>query len=420
IDAGVEIEAIKATHAIVARQPAPSTATVRLAGGNTIPNRDFVLDFRVAGETLKSNLLTWRDPATQQGYFTLMLYPPADTAGLERQPIEFVFVLDCSGSMNGRPIEQAKEAVTAALDRLQPTDTFQIIQFSSSASQLGATPLAATSDNLARGRRYLASLDGSGGTEMIAGIRAALEFPHDPARLRFVTFLTDGYIGNEVEILGAIHERIDVARIFSFGVGSSVNRYLMERMAKAGRGAVAYLGPDDSARRIMDGFFERVSHPALTDIRIDWGGMGVSEVYPAAIPDLFVGRAVTVTGRYSGAPGEVSVEGFTGGAPRSFPVATGSGAGDRPELAKLWARLRIADLSDRQAFEGDHYGELAAAIRTTALEHQLMSDYTAFVAVDASRRTDGNYGVTVPQALPVPDGVRYETTVGAPQDGTSQ
>lgn len=412
IDAGVPIEELRASQEIVTAHTTDDNVTVSLARGGMIPNRDFVLDFRVAGEQIKSNLLTYRDPETRQGYFTLVLYPPAGADTLARQPMEMVFVLDCSGSMRGRPLEQAKAAVATALDHLQPGDTFQIIRFSDTASRFGNMPAPATTENLRRARRYLASLDGGGGTQMIEGIKAALDFPHDRARLRFVSFLTDGYIGNETDIIAAVHERIAASRIFSFGVGSAVNRYLLERMAKEGRGAVAYLGPDDSAADLMETFFERISHPALTDVQVDWGGMAVSDVYPAQLPDLFVGRAVVVTGRFRGTPTGVNVSGFAGGIGHTFAIAADAAGDGHAYVAKIWARLRIADLADRQAWSADPNGELANEIRRTALAHQLMSAYTSFVAVDASRITDGAYGITVEQPLPVPDGVRYDTTVG--------
>ena len=138
---------------------------------------------------------------------------------------------------------------------------------------------------------------------MIEGIKAALDFPHDPRRFRLVSFMTDGYIGNEAEILGEIHQRLGDARIFSFGVGTSVNRYLLDRMAKLGKGAVAYIGLNDSSTEVVDLFYDRISHPALTDVQIDWGDMEVSEVYPRQIPDLFVGRPIILTGRFQGQNG---------------------------------------------------------------------------------------------------------------------
>jgi Ca-activated chloride channel homolog len=411
INAGVTIEELESTHEIIASRDSADSATVTLANLATIPNRDFILNFKVAGDRIKSNLLTYLDPLSNQGYFTLMMYPPSDLKTLQRQPMEMVFVLDCSGSMSGAPLDQAKNAVNAALDHLQEGDTFQIIRFSDNASHFGATPLPATARNIQRARTYLRNLHSMGGTQMIEGIKAALDFPHNPSRLRFVSFMTDGYIGNETDIIRAVHERIGNARIFSFGVGSSVNRYLMERMAKEGRGAVAYLGLNDSAKDIMTRFFDRISHPALTDVDINWGSMAVSDVYPAKLPDMIVGRPVVVTGKFLGTPGGISVSGITGNRNHQFSISAAGTGSANVYLPKIWARLRIADLADRQAWEQDPYSELESAIRNTALKYQLMSDYTSFVAVDSSQQTEGDHGTTVNQALPIPDGVRYETTV---------
>ena len=411
LDAGVKIEDVKASHGIDVTRDGESTAQVKLRNESTIPNRDFVLDFRVAGERMKSNLLTHRDSKTGESYFTLMVIPPKDRTLVPRQAMEMVFVLDCSGSMRGQPLAQAKDAVRVALDRLDPNDTFQIIRFSDTASQFGSRPLPATEGNLTAARRYLEMLGGNGGTQMINGVKAALDFPHDPSRFRFVTFMTDGFIGDERDILAAVHGRIGSSRIFSFGVGSSVNRYLMERMAEAGRGVVAYLGLNDSARDVMDGFFTRVSRPALTDVEVDWNGMAVTDVYPPQLPDLFVGRPLVVTGKFSGDPSTVRVLGSSGGERRTIMAAGDEQADAGSSLAKVWARLRIADLANRLTWAGDPYGELGDAIRNTALRYQLVSNYTSFVAVDSSQKTSGDHGVTVRQAVPVPDGVRYETTV---------
>ena len=411
LDAGVEIEEVKASHGVDVSRDGEQSAVVTLKNQSTLPNRDFVLDFRVAGERLKSNLLTHRDPETGEGYFTLMVIPPKDSTLVPRQAMEMVFVLDCSGSMQGRPLRQAKDAVMVALDRLDQNDTFQIIRFSDTASQFGASPVPATERNLTAARNYVSALRANGGTEMINGVKSALDFPHDPSRYRFVTFMTDGYIGNERDILAAVHSRIGDSRIFGFGVGNSVNRYLMERMAQAGRGVVAYLGLNDSARTVMDDFFARVSRPALTDVEVDWGGMAVTEVYPQALPDLFVGRPLVVTGKFAGDRKAVRVLGTTGGERLTLMTAQDADGNAGASLAKVWARLRIADLANRLTRAGDPYGELGDAIKNTALRYQLVSNYTSFVAVDSSQKTAGEHGITVRQGVPVPDGVRYETTV---------
>src|SRR6185369_16148556 len=210
----------------------------------------------------------------------------------------------------------------------------------------------------------------------------------------------------EVEIFSKVHRLIGAARIFSFGVGNSVNRYLLDGLAMEGRGAAAYLALEDSADDVMSYFFERVSRPALTDVSIDWRGLAASQVYPRRIPDLFVGRPVVVTGQFKGGAETIVVRGRVGKDRLEFSLAPDVA---QPAIRTLWARLRIDDLARRYAWSGSN--DLAADIRSTALEYGLMSAYTSFVAVDASERTAGEHGTTVNQSVPVPDGVRYETTV---------
>jgi Ca-activated chloride channel homolog len=411
IDAGVKIEEFECkTHQVTHETSAPEKLVVSLSPSDSLPNRDFVLRYRVAGGQVKSSLLVQHDE--RGGYFTLMLFPPKALASLQRQPLELVFVLDCSGSMSGRPIAEAKKAVAQALRLLQPGDSFQLISFSMTASQLGRRPLEATPENIQGGLQYLASLRGEGGTMMIEGIKAALDFPHDPQRLRFVCFLTDGYIGNEAEILAAIHDRLGPSRIFSFGIGSAVNRYLIDHMAKIGRGAVAYLGPRDHAARIMEDFFDRISHPALTDLKVDWGGLNVSEVFPRQLPDLFVGRPVILTGRFTGRDDAlVRVTGRIAGEPIALPVPANvnDATATHNGLPSIWARMKIADLADESTYAPD--ADLPIQIKQVALDYGLMSAFTAFVAVDSTRRTEGSEGTTVPVAVPVPEGVKYDTTV---------
>jgi Ca-activated chloride channel homolog len=410
IDAGVKIEEFQCqTHQVTHERLDAAKLVVSLTPTDSVPNRDFVFRYRVGAAGVKSSLLTHRDQ--RGGYFTLMLYPPQELASLKRQPLELVFVLDCSGSMSGRPIAAAKSAAKRALELLEPKDSFQVINFSVSASQLGPQPLEATEENVQRGVAYLESLRGEGGTMMVEGIKAALDFPHDPRRLRFVCFLTDGYIGNEAEILREIHDRLGASRIFSFGIGSSVNRYLMDQMAKTGRGAVAYLGPREDAAQIMEAFFERISHPALTDLTIQWDRMRVSEVFPGVAPDLFVGRPVILTGRFSGEATPIRITGTASGQPITIqiPEQATHTANAPSALPSVWARMKIADLAAQTTYNPD--GDLPAQIREVAIDYGLLSAFTAFVAVDSTRVTDGDKGTTVPVAVPVPEGVNYDTTV---------
>ena len=410
IDAGVSIEQAKCiTHTVTARKHGEDNnrLSVQLSPKDTIPNKDFVFRFRVAGKELKTGLVKHVD-AQGRGYFSLMMIPPVDLMHLQRQPMEMIFVVDCSGSMKGAPMRQCKEAMHHALNQLGPHDTFQIIRFSENASALGRRPLSVTPGNFRKARQYINDLSGTGGTEMLEGIKAALDMPQDRHRYRVVTFMTDGKIGNEEQVLKEMNRRMREARVFSFGVGSSVNRYLLEEMAKAGRGTAAYLLPNDSGKEVMQLYFDRVSRPALSDLSIRYGGATVAQVYPSTLPDVFVGRPVIVTGRYSGDLRTIDIQGRAGGQQLSMKL-DGRESAAHPSLSQVWARRKIEDLSDRFRTQG--IGGLEHEIRGTALEYGLVSAYTSYIAVDASRFTSGYRTTTVQQPNELPEDVDFRTTV---------
>jgi Ca-activated chloride channel family protein len=319
--------------------------------------------------------------------------------------------------MNGQPIAQGKKAIVRGLELLTPNDTFQVIRFSSNSSTFGAEPVLATEENVRKAIEYVQTLQGQGGTQMIEGIKAALDFPHDAQRFRLVSFMTDGFIGNEQEILAAVYEKLGDSRIFSFGVGSSPNRYLLDRMAMMGKGAVAYMSLNDDPQEVVDRFYSRIAHPAMTDLAIDFGSMQVQDIYPQYLPDLLVGRPIVLTGRFEGTlPSSLRVIGNVQGkqVEMEIPVNTDTVEG-HPGVALVWARKKIEMLKSRQTVESN--AELPPAIQNLALQYSLMSDYTAFVAVDSLVKTAGDCGCPVEQAVPVPEGVNYETTVEETSSG---
>ncbi|MEM7165785.1 MAG: VIT domain-containing protein [Planctomycetota bacterium] len=412
IEAGLPVREVRSTtHAIEREQPDSGLVRVQLRPGDKIPNRDFVLRYRVASETVQPEFVCTRDDSG--GYFQLTLHPPHNLHVVPRQPMEFIFVVDASGSMKGRPLELAKGAILRSLSHLDVHDTFQIIRFSNEALPLTPAPVPATVSNVERARRYLDEMSSAGGTHMIHGVRAALAGSDDPERQRLVSFMTDGFIGNESEIFRAVLQHVGDARLFSFGVGSSVNRHLLAGMARLGRGAVAYVGLDEGVANAVDRFYERVARPALTDIAIDWGTLGVSEQVGGA-GDVFYGRPATVLGRFSGTePTTIRVRGRQNGEWMECTVACDpTRASQHQAVSQLWARKRIQALTD--GFLRRYDPADGAAVRRLALEHNLLSAYTAFVAVDASQVTAGREGVTVGVPVPVPAGMRYETSTARP------
>ena len=409
VDSPIALEELVCrTHQVTISKKTEGHAIVSINDADRIPNKDFVLRYRLAGQQIKSGAIACR--TERGGYYTVMIVPPESMRELRRKPIEMFFTLDVSGSMSGRPFDQARDAVRQALQQLQPGDTFNVIRFANYADAMSSRPVEVTPQNIDKAMGYLQMIEAGGGTMMMEGIRKSLLWEHDPSRLRFVAFLTDGYIGNEVEILGEIDRDLGPARIFSFGVGTSVNRYLLEHMAKTGRGCAAFLGHSESGKEVMSAFFERISHPAMTDVSVDVGGAVASDVYPRRIPDLFCGRPVILTGRCNGElPTVIRVRGRIGDQTQEFtvPIVAAESMAAKA-LPSLWARSRIADIGEAMACgRGGGIDE----IKSVALEYSLMSPFTAFVAVDASRRTEGAHGTSVGVPVPMPEGVKYETTV---------
>ncbi len=421
IDAGVEIRDIAVpSHAVDPIERQGRAARVRLAASDGLPNRDFLLRYRVAGEAPATGLVSSLD-RDGKGTFALTIYPPGELRGGPRVPLDIVFVIDRSGSMGGRPLESVKEAVSTALDSLGPTDRFQIVDFGSSGTSMGGTMLPADRQNVARARRYIGGLQADGGTMVLEGLRTALALPQEEGRTRYLVFLSDGFVGNEAEIIGALHRELGHGRVFAMGIGSSANWHLLHGMARAGRGAVADIGLSADAGQAMERFMGAVTAPVMHDLAIEWSGVKVSEVWPPAMPDLVAGRPVTVLGRYRGAVApQATLTGWVGDrrvrVPLEVRLAQGEGV---PNLDRLWARAKIAQLSDDATWKPADADVLARSITETALRYGISSPYTAFVAVDAARVTEGGpERRTVVQPVPVPAGVSYEATVApGPGDG---
>ncbi len=397
------------THEIVVQQSSadPSTTRIELAGGPTIANRDFVLRFRNELDALVPALATHIEDG--QGYFALTLSPPADRRiNPIKQPVEIIFVVDTSGSMNGRPLAQAKEAIMETLERLGPEDGFQIIRFANDASPLGDRVLDATEYNRREAIERLKSLEAAGGTEMLAGVRTALRFPQDSNRTRFVCFLTDGYIGNESHVLSEVHRELRSARLFSVGIGTSPNRFLIERLAVMGRGAAAYVGSGDSAPRTMRAFLQQVRHPVLTDVRIEYLGVQAEHLNADAPFDIQRGRPKTIMGRFDPDASPDATLRITGTlAGRTFVNEVRlADAVRHPAIGDLWARAHIAELTNRALRTSTFDPE--DQIRTTALRFGLLSPYTAQLAVDASRVTGGDIGITTQVPTHLPAGMRTD------------
>jgi Ca-activated chloride channel family protein len=384
LDAGMPIQSVLSrTHAILVDAISDSVSEIRLSEERVIDNRDFVLKYRLAGEGIQAAILAHHDE--RGGFFSLLIEPPRVPDEAQVTPREMVFVLDCSGSMNGLPMEANKAFMREALSQLRPGDTFRIIRFSDAATEFSTRPLAATPKNIRAGIRYTNKLRGSGGTHMSSGIRQALDVPTPPGTLRIVTFLTDGYIGNEATVLSLIRRKLGDARLYAFGVGTSVNRYLLSEMGTVGRGFTRYMDPTEDVEEVAAELAARLKSPVLTDIEIDWGELAPSEVHPLAIPDLFAGQSLRVQGRYTRS-GEhiVRVKGLVNGRKAELPlrITLPDEDTDRDAIALVWAKTAIKDamreLATDNAIDG---GAVKERVTKLGLDFSLVTRWTAFVAV---------------------------------------
>lgn len=408
LDAGLIVDSlVSKSHAVETERPDLRSARVRLKENSTIPNKDFTLRYDVAGQAIQDALLTHR--SDKGGFFTMILQPPGRVTAADVTPKELVFVLDTSGSMQGFPIEKAKETMNLALSNLYPSDTFNLITFAGDTRILFDKPVPATRANVRKAQAFLASRSGGGGTEMMNAIKAALEPSNDQTHVRIVCFMTDGYVGNDMEIIAEV-QNYQNARVFAFGIGDSVNRFLLDKMADAGRGEVEYVSLSDDGSAAARRFHERVRNPLLTDISIDWQGLPVADVYPQRIPDLFGAKPVIVTGRFS-APGRgtIRLKGKIAGNDftREIPVELPETMASHDVLASLWARARIDSLMG-QDFAGAQTGNMRQDLRDTitqlGIEYRLMTQFTSFVAVEEMIVTDGGQPRRIDVPVEVPAG----------------
>ncbi|MEG4916008.1 VIT domain-containing protein [Microcoleus sp. B7-D4] len=427
IDAGVAIGDVRSTSHQITTDRRGNIVQVQLANSDTIPNKDLILRYRVAGENTRATILTQSDQ--RGGHFATYLIPALNYQTNEIVPKDVVFLMDTSGSQKGEPLAKSKELMRRFIQGLNPNDTFTIIDFANTTQALSTTPLANTAENRQSAINYIEKLQANGGSELLNGIQAVMNFPAAATgRLRSIVLITDGYIGNENEVLALVQQSLKPGnRLYSFGVGGSVNRFLLNRLAEVGRGTSQVIRQDEPSAEAAEKFFSQINRPVLTNIQISWEGMGEKpEIYPIAPPDLFASQPLVLFGKKTDRTnGQLRIRGTLAGGkayeqvlPVNFAqsggrqrestsvAATATDFGN-PAVAQLWGRSRIKDLMN-QMFGGETKS-LVEAVTNTALTYRLLSEYTAFVAVSEEVRVepDGTRRrVQVPVELP--QGVSYE------------
>ena len=410
IDGGAELFDVKSElHEINVLNTTPGQALVKLKSLDTIPNKDFILRYRTATEEIKDEL--FMHPFPGGAYFTLILQPPRRVPANRARPKEMIFVIDRSGSQQGFPIEKAKETMRQCIEGMNPRDTFNLISFSNDTTKLFHSPRPNTAANRATALKYLDGVNADGGTELLPALLAALSPPADPDHVRIVCFMTDGYVGNDFEVIGAVKKHAGKSRVFSFGIGNSVNRFLLDGMAQAGRGEVEYVTLAKDGDAAAKRFHERIQSPVLTDIALDWKGVKPEEVYPRRLPDLFSDKPLMVHGVLKGKlSGAVVLSGLTAQGPFHRQIAIR--LPDTPEphdaLASLWARAKVQNLMmlDMAGLQsGNLRADLKQAITDLGVRYRLMTQFTSFVAVEDKATTKSGPNATIAVPVEKPEGL---------------
>jgi Ca-activated chloride channel family protein len=428
IDSGIPISNVRSTSHQIVTDRSGKIVSVKLANSDTIPNKDLILRYRVAGENTQATVLTQAD--NRGGHFAAYLIPALNYKSNEIVPKDVVFLMDTSGSQQGEPLAKSQELMRRFIQGLNPNDTFTIIDFANTAKALSTAPLANTASNRQRAINYIDNLQADGGTELLNGIRTVMNFPApETGRLRSIVLITDGYIGGENEVLAFVQRSLKPGnRLYCFGVGGSVNRFLIDRLAQVGRGTSQVIRQDEPSAEAAEKFFRQINNPVLTELQISWEGMGEKpEIYPIAPPDLFASQPLVLFGRKGDrTSGKLRIRGTQADgktyeqilpvnfAPsvsvrqrESNPATVANTDFGNEAIAQLWARSRIKDLMN-QMFGGETKS-VVESVTNTALTYRLLSEYTAFVAVSEEVRVepDGSRRrVQVPVELP--QGVSYE------------
>jgi Ca-activated chloride channel homolog len=383
----------------------PSVAHVKLDGTESHGgNRDFVLRYGLAGAQVQSGLLLFQ--GKDESFFLLMVQPPRRVSLDQIPPREYIFVVDVSGSMHGFPLEVSKKLLADLIGHLRPTDTFNVLLFSGGNAVMAESSLPATPGDVQRAITLIEQQQGGGGTELLPALRRALALPRTDGVSRTVVIATDGYVAVEKESFDLIRSNLNRCNVFAFGIGSAVNRFLIEGIARAGMGEPFVVARQEEAAGQAEKFRAYVQSPVLTDVKVDFGRFAAYDVEPPALPDVLAERPVIVFGKWRGrAEGKISVRGSSGEGPyvQTFDVSRSRPSAESTALRYLWARHRIAMLGDYQKLRGD--GDAVKEITRLGLAYNLLTDYTSFVAIDQQvRNTDGRVE-TVKQPLPLPQGV---------------
>lgn len=407
LSTGVPITQLSSkSHKIDVKQESQSSAAVTLSNPEEYAgDRDFILDYKLTGQSVSCGLMLNSDDS--ENFFMLMIQPPERVKTEDIPPREYIFVLDVSGSMNGYPLETAQDLIRNLVGNLRETDRFNLILFSGASSRMAPQSVPATAANIRQAIELINRQQGGGGTELASALESAIAIPKDDNVARSMVVITDGYISDEREIFDIIHQNLDTTSFFSFGIGTSVNRYLIDGVAKAGLGESFVVTDSSEAQDTAERFKTYIESPVLTDLHVTYDGFDTYEIEPDSLPTLFAQKPVVLFGKWKGEKsGTIRISGKTGSEDYSqeINVAGTDSLAVNDAIPYLWARTKVERLTDyRSTVENED--AVKKEVTAIGLKYRMMTPYTSFVAVmDTVRNKDGQ-NTDVEQPLPLPSQV---------------
>jgi len=403
LDAGFDLESIDSPyHQITIKNIDEDSAVINLAEGAVPADRDFKLTWNAAHNRAAQKSV-FKETIGEDTYLMTLVTPPKLTfvEPVDAHKRESIFVIDTSGSMGGTSIEQARAALKLGLERLKPSDSFNVIRFSSGHSKLYASPKQASPENIKAALRWVGNLSAGGGTNMMPAMQSALKGDAPEGTLKQVVFITDGAIGNETQLFALIQDELKSARLFPVGIGSAPNRFFMSRAAKFGRGTSVVIGNLNDVQSEMSDLFAALENPVLTNLQLSLNPK--AESYPSVLPDLYDGEPVMSVTKLASTelPTSISLSG-------NYPDRTWQDIVDLNKaqpakgLSVIWARRKIEDL-ENQRFDRSVAAQIDKTILETALEHHIVTRLTSLVAVDITPSRDVSkplHSQAVPTMLP--------------------
>ncbi len=406
LNSSIMIQNINSTsHQINVTYPTTKTANIFLSKSNeNAGNRDFILNYHLRGNNIESGLLLYEHE--DENFFAFQMEPTKKIKLKDIPSREYLFIVDVSGSMNGYPLDVSKELMRNLLFNLRETDTFNVQLFASSSTIFSSQPLKVNEKNIENAIKFLSEGQGGGGTRLLNALETAYKLPRkNLGSARSMVVITDGYISVEKEAFELIKKNLGQANVFTFGIGSSVNRYLIEGMAKVSNSESFIATSKEEAEKVAKTFKNYIASPLLTQVKIKAKGFKVYDVAPGSIPDVFAARPVLVYGKYKGKPeGSIIITGYQGKKrfKQKFKITPANVSKKNKALRYLWARKKIEELDD--------YGKLfredvKEQVINLGLKYNLATNYTSFVAVDESVVNKKGILKTVKQPLPMPKNV---------------